>query len=211
MSYHHQLELFLNKVKGRPTQHWISGRDSIRQMRMIDMAYEKNGLGPRPGLGGLVAQVVAVVIARLTGEDEVTQLRRISYGELYTICLLLFSFWSIWSPLTFSQGLGIPVRLVRSVCRVLKGHYFIIRAISSLGTPLFAHVGVRSISSRITVLSALDSIGSKLIMLTLGSRFRGMERFAYTEYNSPTTIATEVGLIYYQYITSILQTSYGIE
>ncbi|KAL4812492.1 hypothetical protein BDW67DRAFT_178635 [Aspergillus spinulosporus] len=49
MSYRHQLEQFVNKVKGRPTQYWISGEDSIKQMRMIDMAYEKNGLGPRPG------------------------------------------------------------------------------------------------------------------------------------------------------------------
>ncbi|PKY04094.1 NAD(P)-binding protein [Aspergillus campestris IBT 28561] len=48
MSYRHQLEQFVNKVKGRETQHWISGEDSIAQMKMIDMAYEKSGLGPRP-------------------------------------------------------------------------------------------------------------------------------------------------------------------
>ncbi|KAI9151437.1 NAD(P)-binding protein [Paramyrothecium foliicola] len=48
MSFRHQLEQFVNKVKGRKTQFWISGEDSIAQMKMIDMAYEKCGLGPRP-------------------------------------------------------------------------------------------------------------------------------------------------------------------
>ncbi|KAL8940614.1 MAG: hypothetical protein Q9216_002727 [Gyalolechia sp. 2 TL-2023] len=48
MSYRHQLEQFVNRVKGRKTQHWVSGEDSIAQMRMLDMAYEKSGLGLRP-------------------------------------------------------------------------------------------------------------------------------------------------------------------
>ncbi|KAL4738958.1 hypothetical protein BDV11DRAFT_127604 [Aspergillus similis] len=48
MSYRHQLEQFVNRVKGRETQHWISGADSIAQMKMLDMAYEKSGLGRRP-------------------------------------------------------------------------------------------------------------------------------------------------------------------
>ncbi|KAK0717634.1 oxidoreductase domain-containing protein [Lasiosphaeria miniovina] len=48
MSYRWQLEEFVNRVKGRPTQFWISGEDSINQMRMLDMAYEKSGLGLRP-------------------------------------------------------------------------------------------------------------------------------------------------------------------
>lgn len=48
MSYRHQLEQFVNKVKGRPVTHWISGEDSLAQMKMLDMAYEKSGLGPRP-------------------------------------------------------------------------------------------------------------------------------------------------------------------
>ncbi|KAL7938277.1 NAD(P)-binding protein [Trichoderma chlorosporum] len=48
MSYRHQLEQFVNKVKGRKTQTWIEREDSIAQMKMIDMAYEKSGLGPRP-------------------------------------------------------------------------------------------------------------------------------------------------------------------
>lgn len=48
MSFRHQLEQLVNQVKGRKTQHWISGEDSIAQMKMIDIAYEKCGLGPRP-------------------------------------------------------------------------------------------------------------------------------------------------------------------
>ncbi|KAL8697712.1 MAG: hypothetical protein Q9201_006973 [Fulgogasparrea decipioides] len=48
MSYRYQLEAFVNRVKGRKTQHWVTGEDSIAQMKMIDMAYEKSGLGPRP-------------------------------------------------------------------------------------------------------------------------------------------------------------------
>jgi predicted dehydrogenase len=48
MSYRHQLEEFVNRIKGRKTQYWITGEDSIKQMRMVDMAYEKNGLGLRP-------------------------------------------------------------------------------------------------------------------------------------------------------------------
>lgn len=48
MSYRHQLEQFMNRVKGRETQHWVTGEDSIAQMKMLDMAYEKSGLGKRP-------------------------------------------------------------------------------------------------------------------------------------------------------------------
>ncbi|KAF4636108.1 hypothetical protein G7Y89_g1969 [Cudoniella acicularis] len=48
MSYRYQLEEFVNRVKGRQTQYWISGEDSVNQMKMIDMAYEKSGLGLRP-------------------------------------------------------------------------------------------------------------------------------------------------------------------
>ncbi|RVX73562.1 hypothetical protein B0A52_02450 [Exophiala mesophila] len=48
MSFRHMLEQFVNKVKGRPTQTWISTEDSISQMKMLDMAYEKSGLGTRP-------------------------------------------------------------------------------------------------------------------------------------------------------------------
>ncbi|KAL6836234.1 NAD(P)-binding protein [Trichoderma sp. SZMC 28015] len=48
MSYKHQLEQFVNKVNGRKTQCWVEREDSIAQMKMVDMAYEKSGLGPRP-------------------------------------------------------------------------------------------------------------------------------------------------------------------
>lgn len=51
MSYRHQLEQFVNRIKGRETQHWVDGEDSIDQMRMMDMAYEKSGLGRRPTTG----------------------------------------------------------------------------------------------------------------------------------------------------------------
>ncbi|KAI1435063.1 putative oxidoreductase [Xylaria sp. CBS 124048] len=48
MSYRHQLEQFVNRIRGRGTQCWVDAQDSIDQMRMIDMAYEKSGLGLRP-------------------------------------------------------------------------------------------------------------------------------------------------------------------
>ena len=48
MSYRYQLEEFVNQVKNRRTQSWVSGEDSINQMKMIDMTYEKSGLGLRP-------------------------------------------------------------------------------------------------------------------------------------------------------------------
>ncbi|KAB5530302.1 putative oxidoreductase [Coniochaeta sp. 2T2.1] len=48
MSYHHQLEQFVNRVKGRETRYFITGEDSVNQARMIDMAYVKSGLGLRP-------------------------------------------------------------------------------------------------------------------------------------------------------------------
>lgn len=48
MSYRYLMEEFVNRVKQRQTNQWYSGADSIRQMRMIDMAYERSGLGLRP-------------------------------------------------------------------------------------------------------------------------------------------------------------------
>jgi hypothetical protein len=48
MSYRHMLEQFVNRVKGRETQSWVTGEDSISQMKMLDMAYKKSGLGIRP-------------------------------------------------------------------------------------------------------------------------------------------------------------------
>ncbi|KAH7330425.1 putative oxidoreductase [Rhexocercosporidium sp. MPI-PUGE-AT-0058] len=48
MSYRYQMEEFVNRVRGRKTRYWIDGGDSIKQMEMIDLAYEKSGLGLRP-------------------------------------------------------------------------------------------------------------------------------------------------------------------
>lgn len=47
-SYHYQLEEFVNRVRGRKTKFWISAEDSVSQAKMVDMAYEKSGLGLRP-------------------------------------------------------------------------------------------------------------------------------------------------------------------
>ena len=47
-TYRHQLEQFVNRVRGRHTSVWIDGEDSISQMEMIDGAYEKAGLPLRP-------------------------------------------------------------------------------------------------------------------------------------------------------------------
>jgi predicted dehydrogenase len=49
MSFRYQLEEFVNRVKGRKTNYWVSREDSVLQMKMIDMAYEKSGLGVRQG------------------------------------------------------------------------------------------------------------------------------------------------------------------
>lgn len=48
MSFRYQLEQFVNRVKGRETQYWVSKEDSLLQTKMVDMAYEKSGLGVRP-------------------------------------------------------------------------------------------------------------------------------------------------------------------
>lgn len=48
MSYRFQLEAFVNRIKGRKSQYWITGADSVNQMKMLDMAYNKSGLGLRP-------------------------------------------------------------------------------------------------------------------------------------------------------------------
>ncbi|KAJ9481875.1 hypothetical protein VN97_g11582 [Penicillium thymicola] len=48
MSYRYQLGEFVNRVKGRPAHYWVESQDSWDQMKMIDMAYERSGLGLRP-------------------------------------------------------------------------------------------------------------------------------------------------------------------
>ena len=48
-TYRHQLEQFVNKVRRRTGSGvWIDGEDSVRQMEMIDRAYEKAGMPVRP-------------------------------------------------------------------------------------------------------------------------------------------------------------------
>ena len=47
-TYRHQLEQFVNKIRGRPTSVWIDGGDSIEQMETIDDAYKKAGISLRP-------------------------------------------------------------------------------------------------------------------------------------------------------------------
>ncbi|KAF2258394.1 putative oxidoreductase [Lojkania enalia] len=48
MSFRYQLEAFVNRIKGRDTAYWVDREDSLLQMKMVDMAYEKSGLGVRP-------------------------------------------------------------------------------------------------------------------------------------------------------------------
>jgi predicted dehydrogenase len=50
-TYRFQLEEFVKKVKGQQPRVWITGDDSIKQMEMIDMTYEKAGLKARPNSG----------------------------------------------------------------------------------------------------------------------------------------------------------------
>ncbi|KAJ5248818.1 dimeric dihydrodiol dehydrogenase [Penicillium chermesinum] len=46
------LEEFVNRVKGREGSGvWIDGRDSVRQMEIVDQVYKQAGLSPRPGTG----------------------------------------------------------------------------------------------------------------------------------------------------------------
>jgi len=45
LTYKHQLDAFVDRVRGREgTGAWIDGEDSVRQMKMVDMAYGKAGL-----------------------------------------------------------------------------------------------------------------------------------------------------------------------
>ncbi|OAX42135.1 NAD(P)-binding protein [Rhizopogon vinicolor AM-OR11-026] len=47
-TYRHQLEAFVDKVKGRAPQTWMSAEDSIANMEWIEKIYEESGLGSRP-------------------------------------------------------------------------------------------------------------------------------------------------------------------
>lgn len=48
MSYRYQLEQFIQRVRGRKVDAWVSADSSLAQMRAVDMAYQRSGLGPRP-------------------------------------------------------------------------------------------------------------------------------------------------------------------
>ncbi|KZP21092.1 NAD(P)-binding protein [Athelia psychrophila] len=47
-TYRHQLEAFVDKVKGRTPKMWVSKEDSVDNMIWIEKVYEKSGLGSRP-------------------------------------------------------------------------------------------------------------------------------------------------------------------
>jgi len=47
-SYRYQLEAFVDQVKGRTPQHWITPEDSIENMKVLESVYEASGLGARP-------------------------------------------------------------------------------------------------------------------------------------------------------------------
>ncbi|KAK7682736.1 hypothetical protein QCA50_014119 [Cerrena zonata] len=47
-TYRYQLEAFVDRLKGRSSDIWISAEDSIGNMRAIEMIYEKAGLPSRP-------------------------------------------------------------------------------------------------------------------------------------------------------------------
>lgn len=48
LTYRYMLEEFVNRIRGRGGSGvWVSGEDSVRQMRVLDMAYEKAGLPAR--------------------------------------------------------------------------------------------------------------------------------------------------------------------
>ena len=47
LTYRWQLEAFVDAIRGRKGK-FVEPRDSVNQMKAIDMIYEKSGLGPRP-------------------------------------------------------------------------------------------------------------------------------------------------------------------
>ncbi|KIK61644.1 hypothetical protein GYMLUDRAFT_96498 [Collybiopsis luxurians FD-317 M1] len=48
LTYRYQLEAFVDKLKGRTPQTWITREDSVANMETIEMIYEKAGIGSRP-------------------------------------------------------------------------------------------------------------------------------------------------------------------
>lgn len=47
-TYRYQLEAFVDQLKGRKPQTWITKEDSVANMELIEKIYEKTGLGSRP-------------------------------------------------------------------------------------------------------------------------------------------------------------------
>ncbi|KAG2071288.1 NAD(P)-binding protein [Suillus decipiens] len=47
-TYRYQLEAFVDKVRGRTPQTWVSPEDSVANIEWIEKIYEENGLGSRP-------------------------------------------------------------------------------------------------------------------------------------------------------------------
>ncbi|EIN05782.1 NAD binding Rossmann fold oxidoreductase [Punctularia strigosozonata HHB-11173 SS5] len=47
-TYRWQLELFVDRLRGREPAHWVTNKSSVDQMKTIDMVYEKAGLPLRP-------------------------------------------------------------------------------------------------------------------------------------------------------------------
>ncbi|KAJ3781021.1 NAD(P)-binding protein [Lentinula aff. detonsa] len=48
LTYRYQLEAFVDKLKGRTPQTWVTREDSIANLQWIENVYEKAGLGSRP-------------------------------------------------------------------------------------------------------------------------------------------------------------------
>ncbi|KZW02290.1 NAD(P)-binding protein [Exidia glandulosa HHB12029] len=47
-TYRYQLEAFVDKIRGREPDYWMSAEDSIKQMEAVEMIYRKSGMGVRP-------------------------------------------------------------------------------------------------------------------------------------------------------------------
>jgi len=48
-TYRYQLEAFVSKLQGKEPAYWVTGEESINQMKTIDAIYKKAGLPVRPG------------------------------------------------------------------------------------------------------------------------------------------------------------------
>lgn len=47
-TYRWQLEVFVDRLRGREPAHWVTNKSSVDQMKTIDMVYAKAGLPLRP-------------------------------------------------------------------------------------------------------------------------------------------------------------------